>query len=205
MTKGKSLKIFIIILGVILISVIGYEIWKINKDIEKISSKTPEVVTPQKVQTQEIDTSDWKTYRNGKYGFELKYPKEWKLEGNEEKSITIYLEDRDYMPLLLSIEVIDNPNCLPLEELEEVIAYPDLLKSPELFSVKYINGKLFYDFRPPVVVSEYYGPLEGSGLRFGLFIGNKYRIRIVEGLAFRSTGFNDDYLDTLISTFKFRN
>jgi len=78
MTKEKILKILLVIFGVIMISAVGYGIWKMNQD-KKISSKTPELVTPQKVQTQEIDTSDWKTYRNEEYGFEMKYPKEWKV------------------------------------------------------------------------------------------------------------------------------
>lgn len=56
---------------------------------------------------KEIDTSDWKTYRNEKYRFEVRYPKEWSvkefpddqyvyLSPNKEKpfsgGISIYLE-----------------------------------------------------------------------------------------------------------------
>jgi hypothetical protein len=28
-----------------------------------------------------VDTSGWKTYRNEQYGFEVRYPEEWKLKG----------------------------------------------------------------------------------------------------------------------------
>ncbi|MFA6215152.1 MAG: hypothetical protein WC768_01115 [Patescibacteria group bacterium] len=30
--------------------------------------------------TEEIDISDWKTYRNEEYGFEFKYPEDWKIQ-----------------------------------------------------------------------------------------------------------------------------
>ena len=53
-------------------------------------------VTPSGVEgsQEEIDTSDWKTYRNEEYGFEIKYPNEWEYteirEGNKvgEENIT---------------------------------------------------------------------------------------------------------------------
>lgn len=34
------------------------------------------------VNSNEIDTSDWQTYENKEYGFEFKYPKEWKIQIN---------------------------------------------------------------------------------------------------------------------------
>lgn len=44
---------------------------KQQKEVQKnLEQNTP-------LPAQAIDTSNWKTYRNEKYGFEVKYPKEW--------------------------------------------------------------------------------------------------------------------------------
>jgi len=65
--------------------------------------------------TEEIDTSNWKTYRNEEYGFEFKYPGEWVIEEknsdilfwrNIEKNQEINYEIG--APLVLNIKKIDS-------------------------------------------------------------------------------------------------
>ena len=44
---------------------------------EKSISSPPEKHPETSQDIPSVDTSDWKTYRNEEYGFEVKYPKEW--------------------------------------------------------------------------------------------------------------------------------
>ncbi|MFH1648470.1 MAG: PsbP-related protein [Patescibacteria group bacterium] len=85
MTKQNFLKIFIIFFGAVMISATGYTAWKINKDIERVTLETS---SPNRVESQnkepetiesEVNTSDWKVYKNEEYGFEVRYPKDWVL------------------------------------------------------------------------------------------------------------------------------
>ena len=64
--------------------------------------------------TEEIDTSNWKTYRNEEYGFEFKYPGEWYLDVCEEKM---------YEPLvILSDSYISCNGNLPDADISVVIS-----------------------------------------------------------------------------------
>ena len=69
-------KIIFGVLIAILLAGIGY--FGVFKAKDK---PQPPVNTPPK--TEEIDTSDWQTYRNETLGFEIKMPKEWVKSGED--------------------------------------------------------------------------------------------------------------------------
>lgn len=53
---------------------------------------------------EEIDTSNWKTYRNEEFGFEIKYPKDWEAELVNRKTVRRFSIEKDVpRTILLSI------------------------------------------------------------------------------------------------------
>lgn len=80
---SKSIKVILSILAILLI--FGMIVWSVKNRKQK-AVNNQEVLQNQNIDqnqqqeegqnenSEEIDTSDWKTYRNAKYGYEIRYP-----------------------------------------------------------------------------------------------------------------------------------
>jgi len=80
------LNLIIIILLITALLILGYIYYPIKSNDKLTNQNTNQIQANQNVNTQPsvkptkeegIATSDWKTYRNEEYGFEIRYPKEW--------------------------------------------------------------------------------------------------------------------------------
>ena len=80
--KNKIPKSFylILIIAVIAISLVIFIQSKLpaNQESQSTTQITSQLATTS-VESQ-IDISDWKTYEDKRYGFEFKFPKDWKVE-----------------------------------------------------------------------------------------------------------------------------
>jgi len=94
--EGNNTKYFLIIIILILVIGGGIIYWQgkiINEigEFSTINKPQEENVLPtdtSKTDTSqaENETADWKTYKNEKYGFEIKYPKNWQIESISKES-----------------------------------------------------------------------------------------------------------------------
>jgi len=73
--RGKTNWKYILIVLILAVIVGGGILWCVKKQ-EVSLPEFPETKKPEKV--VEDETADWETYRNEEYGFEIKYPKDWR-------------------------------------------------------------------------------------------------------------------------------
>ncbi|MCD6318196.1 hypothetical protein J7M02_03930 [Candidatus Aerophobetes bacterium] len=93
-----SLKIILTVLIVMLVTGIGY-----------ISSK---LWSEERGESQIIDISSWRTYKNKEYGYEIKYPKEFICDDSNKKHVKIGTKVMPY----IRVDVYSNFNNLDLKK-----------------------------------------------------------------------------------------
>ncbi|MEA2007481.1 MAG: hypothetical protein U9O20_05005 [Patescibacteria group bacterium] len=74
---NKKILLIPIILGLFVLGWYVKEEKAKNEELIRVFEERQE-----KQGSEKIDTSDWKTYRNKKFGFQISYPKKWKITTN---------------------------------------------------------------------------------------------------------------------------
>jgi len=118
----------------------------------------------EKLESGMLDTSNWKTYRNDKYGFEVKYPTGWQFinNGENEDSFIIgpipsprneavsALEDKGE----IRIEFVANPNNISLDDAAKANRFYSVYKKDGEIEIAGIKAYKFVPKAPDPIYHE---------------------------------------------------
>ena len=133
----NTMKTLLVILALVIVGGGG---WYYYENYYKKPTPTPTVTPSTKeptTTTTKDETADWKTYTNEKYGYSLKYPKDWEYkenmhEGYEKGAIVGFrkppTKDEGFYDIV--IRVADAGNTLTIDEWLARNAKPSIVTSP---------------------------------------------------------------------------
>ncbi|MDI6883161.1 MAG: PsbP-related protein [Patescibacteria group bacterium] len=198
--------IMIVIVLLIAGGIFAWQYWRAPKEVKAPEEEiTPPVVSEEKKEKEEVpeeETANWKTYRNEKYGFEVKYPKEWIIEekGSMGKD-PISGEDLGNLETLhIGIAPVDL-NLKTIIDIWNTSFYSfDQLKEPSPIAFDIKEKEIFIDGGEAKevsykVVSDMYGEAQ-----LKMYVISKGETK---DLVFRISSCEPELCDQILSTFRF--
>ena len=158
---NKKVTIVIILILALALVAGGFWCWQnnkkaeVNQPVEQIENQEQ----PQNAET-EVDTSDWKTYHDEKYGFEIRYPKRWEIRDGEINAfggewLFIIVEGNNSIVMQINRRILENGN--PLKWVKEKIINNSIGGGQKVEVMEYLlNNPYIYAFHVRLDNSEMY-------------------------------------------------
>ncbi|OHA45895.1 MAG: hypothetical protein A3A80_04450 [Candidatus Terrybacteria bacterium RIFCSPLOWO2_01_FULL_44_24] len=183
----------------------GYVLWQENKKASEMLrvAQDKQTEAEQKAQnnTELGDISDWKTYRNEKYGFEFMYPNDWNIDsGSTQIYKDLYVVINPPISLKghtngISISSIAEYNNQTLDEILAVIC-----KSDKIECIKNQNGVYYSRVSSTNAYGQYVLiasiPIEKQLVMFEEELGDNESAKSINVSI-------ENIFDQILSTFKF--